>query len=172
VPTVPSGRYCCRTLKKEPFYFWLKEKGIKFIDLYQGYTADEIERFKNARRRVKSYARKFGVKIVHLYAPLIEHGITEEEALKLTKEHGLYNELYNHFSRTGCYLCPFQTLDNWRALYWNFPRLFNTAKKLEEMSIKEHGKRFLPDYTLAELERRFKLEKRQSKLFEFVREGA
>ena len=172
VPFVPVGRWCCRTLKKEPFYLWLKERGIKYLDLYFGYSADEIERFKNARRRVKSYARKFGVKIVHLYAPLIEHGITEKEALKLTKEHGLYNELYNHFSRTGCYLCPFQTLDNWRALYWNFPRLFNTAKKLEEMSIKEHGKRFLPDYTLAELERRFKLEKRQSKLFEFVREGA
>jgi len=168
VPFVPVGRWCCRTLKKEPFYLWLKEKGIKYIDLYQGYTVDEILRFKNARRKVKSYARKFGVKIVHLYAPLIDLGIGEKEALELTKEHGLYNELYDYFDRTGCYLCPYQSINDWRTLFWNFPRLFNTAKKLEEMSIKEHGKKFHSNYTLGELEKRFRMEKRQSNLLEFV----
>jgi len=172
VPFAPAGRWCCRTIKKEPFYLWLKEKGIKYLDLYLGYSIDEVERFKRARAEVKPYARKFGVKIVHLYAPLLEIGITEEEALKLTKKYGLYNELYDYFGRTGCYLCPYQSIEDWRNLYWHFPRLFNTAKKLEEMSIKEHGKSFRSDYTLAELEMRFKLEKRQTTLCEFVKEGA
>jgi len=168
VPFAPAGRWCCRTIKKEPFYLWLKEQGIRYLDLYLGYSADEPERFWNARKQVKSYARKFGVKIVRLYAPLFDAGITEEEALRLTKKHGLYNELYNYFRRTGCYLCPYQSLDDWRALFWNFPKLFNAAKTLEEMSLKRHGKSFRRDYTLAELEMRFRLEKRQTKIEEYV----
>ncbi|NJD99502.1 hypothetical protein E3E26_06855 [Thermococcus sp. LS1] len=168
VPFAPAGRWCCRTIKKEPFYLWLREKGIRYLDLYLGYAADEEERFRNAKRQVKSYARKFGVKIVHLYAPLLDADITEEDALKLTRKHGLYNELYDHFKRTGCYLCPYQSLDDWRALFWNFPKLFNAAKTLEEMSIREHGKTFRRDYTLAELEMRFRLEKRQAKIEEYV----
>lgn len=168
VPFAPAGRWCCRTIKKEPFYLWLRDKGVKYLDLYLGYAADEEERFKNAKRQVKPYARKFGVKVVHLHAPLLEAGITEKEALSLTKRHGLYNGLYDHFNRTGCYLCPYQSLDDWRALFWNFPRLFNAAKKLEEMSIREHGKTFRQDYTLAELEARFKSEGKQTSLMKFV----
>jgi len=171
VPFVPAGRWCCRTLKKEPFYLWLRNQGIKYLDLYLGYSTDEIQRFKNAKKQVKPYARKFGVKIVRLHAPLIDVGISEKEAFELTKKHGLYNELYDHFDRTGCYLCPYQSIKDWRALFWNFPRLFNTAKKLEEMSIKEHGKKFRPDYTLAELERRFKYEMRQTSLLGFTNLG-
>ena len=168
VPFAPAGRWCCRTIKKEPFYLWLLEKDIKYLDLYLGYAADEEERFKNAKRQVKSYARRFGVKIVHLHAPLVEAGITEKEALRLTKKHGLYNELYDYFKRTGCYLCPYQSLEDWKNLYWHFPRLFNAAKTLEEMSIREHGKTFRRNYTLAELEMRYRLEKRQAKIEEYV----
>lgn len=169
VPFCPAGRWCCRTLKREPFYEWLKEQNIRYLDLYLGYAADEEERFKNAKRQSKTYARKFGVKIVHLHAPLIEEGITEKEALQLIKKHGLYNQLYDYFERLGCYLCPYQRIGEWRALYFHFPRLFNTAKKLEEMSIREHGKQFRGDYTLAELEERFKKEGRQGTLMEFFR---
>ncbi len=172
VPSAPAGRWCCRTIKKEPFYMWLKENNIKYLDIYLGYSADEVVRFKSARAEVKPYARKFGVKIVHLHAPLLEAGITEKEALELTKKHGLYNELYDYFHRTGCYICPYKSIEGWRNLFWHFPRLFNTAKKLEEMSIREHGKTFRRDYTLAELEMRFKLEGKQTKIFEFVRRGA
>lgn len=169
VPFAPVGRWCYRTIKKEPLYLWLKEHGIKYLDLYLGYSADEVARFRRARETVKSYARKFGVKIVHLYAPLLERGISEKEALELTKKYNLYNELYDYFDRTGCYLCPYQSISDWRNLYWHFPRLFNTAKKLEEMSIKEHGKSFRRDYTLAELEKKFKLEKKQVKIIEYLK---
>ncbi len=170
VPFVPVGLWCNRILKREPFYLWLKEQDIHYLDLYLGYSINEKKRLKNARRTIKNYARKFGVKIVHLYTPLIEAGISENGALELTKRYGLYNELYNYFDRTGCYLCPAQSISNWRTLYWYFPELFNKAKQIEEISIKEHGKSFRRDYTLAELEKRFKSEKKQIKIIEYLKQ--
>ena len=164
VPFAPAGRWCCRLLKEEPFYKYLHESGITEADIFLGYTKDEERRFERAKKTVKRYENKYGVKVT-LHAPLIEHGITGKEALEMTREHGLYNELYDHFSRTGCYLCPYQSLDDWRNLYWNFPELFNAAKKLEEISIKLHGKTFRRDYTLSELEERFRREGKQTKLW-------
>lgn len=168
---VPSriNRWCCRVLKKEPFYIWLKDKGIKAINLYLGYTSEEENRIVRAKELISRTAWKYGVLYVNLAFPLFEAGLSDKDALELCKQHNLLNPLYNKFNRLGCYLCPLQSINAWRELYLHYPRLFNTAKILEEKSMELVGKQFRYDHKLSDLEKRFIHERKQRTLYEFVK---
>jgi len=158
VPHKPFGRWCCRLLKEEPFRKWLVAnfKGEELI-LYYGYSADESGRFNAAQQR--KLPKKMGIK-AQIEAPLIQAQIGEDAALEICKKHDLLNPLYEQgFKRTGCYLCPFMPLRSWRLLYHKYPRLWRIAKALEELSIKKKGHGFFPNYTLSNLEDRFKASK-------------
>lgn len=167
VPHVPKGRWCYRHLKREPLWEWLREIGARRIELFQGYTRDEIPRYRKARLSIQSTARRYGI-LATMRAPLIESGLSEDDAMRLAAEYGLLNPLYKYRKRLSCYLCPFQSIDDWRNLYLNFPRLFNTAQKLEELSIKLKGKSFSTHWTLSQLRERFERERRQTKLIEVL----
>ena len=64
--------------------------------------------------------------------PMVEWGITELQAGNILKERGLHNPLYNYFDRTGCWLCPKQSLKSLTILKDKYPELY---KELEEMDI-------------------------------------
>ena len=158
VPHVPYGRWCCRVLKEEPFRKWLAERFAgQEVMLYYGYSADEPQRVKSAKE--KELPKKYKVK-AQIETPLYDAGIGEEDALRLCKDYGLLNPVYEKgFKRTGCYLCPFQPLRSWRLLWSEYPQLWRTATTLEKYSIQKKQRGFFIGRTLKDLEKKFKDQK-------------
>ena len=62
--------------------------------------------------------------------------------------------LYKDFKRVSCWCCPLQPLSALRTLYHKFPMLW---EELKEMDAKRSYK-FRPDYSVEQLEERFKKE--------------
>lgn len=145
MPYASSMSFCTRDLKKnvaERFMRSLKDDCIQYI----GYVARE-------KNRVHQSDKKY---ITNRF-PLIELGWNEPEVSAYLREKTLFNELYNHFSRTGCMFCPKQTLDSWYALYVHHRDEWNEAKRWEQRAENQnaHIKNFRSDYSLLQLEDRF-----------------
>lgn len=66
--------------------------------------------------------------------------------------------LYEKLSRVSCYLCPLQRLNELKVIYKEYPDLWEKMKKLDDATIKKHGRQFRNDYSIRELERKFKIE--------------
>lgn len=146
LPYASSMSFCTRDLKKnvaEKFMKSLKDDCIQYI----GYVARECNR-----------VHKSDKKYITLEFPLIQWGWNEPEVSAYLKEKSLFNELYHHYSRTGCKFCPKQSLDSWYALYVHHREDWLEAKDWEKRVIDHnaHNKHFRTDYTLEELEVRFK----------------
>ncbi|MFA5454150.1 MAG: phosphoadenosine phosphosulfate reductase family protein [Sulfurimonas sp.] len=145
LPYSSSMSFCTRDLKKnvsERFMRTLKDDCIQYI----GYVSRE-------KNRVHQSDKKY----ITLKFPLIEWGWNESEVSAFLKEKTLFNELYNHFSRTGCKFCPKQSLDSWYALYAHHPAEFEEAKRWEDETKNQnaHIKNFRSDYSMIQLEKRF-----------------
>ena len=138
--------YCTRELKVkviEDFIAELKDNAVSYV----GYVARETRRSHKQKNAISKY-------------PLQEWGWNEPEVTVYLKERRIYNELYDKFFRTGCYLCPKQNLDSWRQIYKNYPALWQKAKDMEAKAA-ELGAvttTFRDDYKLTDLEARFKAE--------------
>ena len=157
VPNAPNGRWCCRVLKKDPFYYWLKENvEDSDIILYLGYAYNEKERFERAKREAEKWWKRRSKNVI-VKAPLIEAKIDEKGAKEICKKHKLLNPLYEHFDRTGCWLCPFQGKRDWFKLYKYYPQLWEAAKRIERKSIEMGKYAFRQEYTLEDLENKFRL---------------
>lgn len=110
------NRWCTDRLKVKPQEKFTKALKQPYI-LYCGIAADEPE-------RVKPYKYK--------RYPLAEWGVTEAQCLDYCKALGFtWGGLYDKFNRTGCYLCPLQSKNDWRVLYKNYPELFKHAMEIE-----------------------------------------
>lgn len=136
------NRWCTQTLKKSVIKRFLRKyKDFKVIE-YHGIAADEAHRSnKNKEKNIKY--------------PLIEWGITEKQALEYCYFRGLtWQGLYKQFKRVSCWCCPLQSLKELKALYRYHDDLW---QKLKEMDFKSWNK-FRLDYTLDQLEDRFKKE--------------
>jgi 3'-phosphoadenosine 5'-phosphosulfate sulfotransferase (PAPS reductase)/FAD synthetase len=117
-PMVLTHGFCCRELKVKPLEK-LKQKGdITCL----GICIDEGWRVQNDK---------------NLRYPLIEWKWTEDHCNYYLKEKKLENPLYKRLSRTGCWLCPKQSIESLHYLYDNYPLLWNHLKKLEKLS--PHG---------------------------------
>jgi len=105
-----------------------------------GYGYDEVNRIK----KTMSYCY-----------PLIDWKVTEEDALKYCIDKGFdWSGLYEKFRRVSCWCCPLQPLKELKALWLYFPDYW---KKLLEMQ--EQSKwQFRKDYTLEQLDERFRRE--------------
>lgn len=89
--------------------------------------------------------------------PLIEEGINEADALSMCKQLGYdFGGLYDHFSRIGCYCCPYQSMKELRALRLHFPELY---KDMLRMDIKQRSP-FKGFKKLLDIEFGFKKEKK------------
>ena len=87
--------------------------------------------------------------------PLYDWQITEAQALEYCKSKGFdFGGLYDIFPRLGCYCCPLQRKQSWRALYDNFPELFKKSLQMEAEC--EHDTKFANGKKLADYTAEFK----------------
>lgn len=133
-----KARRCTAHMKRDVFEKYVR--GIEYIN-YIGIAYDEPKRHENIQENV-----------MH---PLFEWGITESMALSYCKDKGFdWGGLYEKFRRVSCWCCPLQPLDSLRTLYHDFPALW---EKLKEMD-KKSWNQFKENYSVEELEKRFKRE--------------
>ena len=101
IPRLVGKRlYCTRETKIKPTMKFVKDKcnnKFKVVSLI-GYTYNEVE---NGRVSNLDYA-------IAKY-PLHEWKWNEKEVSDFLSERKIMNPLYNHFQRTGCFLCPKQS---------------------------------------------------------------
>jgi len=107
-------------------------------------------------------------KILKRY-PLIEYGVTEEEAITYCKSLGYnWGGLYDIFNRVSCWCCPLQGLNDLRKLRKYRPNLWSELREMD-MRQPRHNPGFKDMVTAADLEIRFRKEDRQMNLFSDVR---
>jgi len=118
----------------------------KFSNTYKpntqwiGFSFDE-------RKRIK--------KTIGYCYPLVDWKITEEDALKYCLDKGFnWGGLYEKYNRVSCWNCPLQSLSDLKVLWKYFPEYW---KKLFEMQ-RQSKFQFRLDYTLEELDERFRRE--------------
>ena len=137
-PTMLS-RWCTRKKVDE------LNRGLKSKETihYVGIAADEVKRTERKSSRTE------------LRYLLIEWGITEKLALEYCYSKGLdWGGLYDDFRRVSCYCCSLQPLKELRVLYFKYPKLWAKIQELD----KNNRKSFRGDYTLTQLEEKFKKE--------------
>lgn len=72
--------------------------------------------------------------------PLIEWGWTEDDCIEYLQQKGLINDLYKHFSRLGCWMCPKQSNYSRYMLWKHYPELWENLRVLEEENVKDTGR--------------------------------
>lgn len=138
------NRWCTTILKQNVFKDYLKDKGN--IVEYHGISFDEKERAERNKDRNIKY-------------PLIDWKMTGKDNLEYCYSLGFnWGGLYEKLSRVSCYLCPLQRLNELKVIYKEYPDLWEKMKKLDDATIKKHGRQFRNDYSIRELERKFKIE--------------
>lgn len=136
-----KNRWCTYYLKTQVLDKYLSKYNDKKIIQYVGIAYDEKERAKSD---------------YHIYYPLIQWEMTEKECLEYCYKKGFdWGGLYQKFHRLSCWCCPLKSLKELRILYNDFPELWN---KMLEWDSKTYRK-FRPDYTLTELDKKFSGEK-------------
>lgn len=105
-----------------------------------GFSFDE-------RKRIK--------KTIGYCYPLVDWKTTEEGALKYCLEKGFdWGGLYEKYKRVSCWNCPLQSLSDLKALWMYFPDYWKRLLEMQEQSKYQ----FRMDYTLEELDERFRRE--------------
>jgi len=117
----PNPRNKCywQTIGKIAPYnkFLTKYKKDYEIFTYLGITNDEVH-----RKQVQE----------NIIYPLIDYfNMSENDCLEYTKKINLFNPLYEHFTRTGCFLCPKQKQENFKTLFEKFPEKWKELKRLQ-----------------------------------------
>lgn len=129
-----NSRWCTKQLKLAPFEMYI---GNDDVINYVGIRADEArEGYISTRDNVKTVF------------PFIENGIDKDGVLRILNEAGVgMPEYYKWRSRSGCYFCFFQRLEEWVSLQEHHPDLWEKAKSYEK-----EGFTWRQDYSLADLE--------------------
>ena len=123
------SRMCTDRFKIVPVYKYVAKPCFMHI----GYAADEAER--------ATINTKKGVENRYL---LIEHEITRLGCVEMIEAAGLKVPM-----KSGCYICPFQGLLQYKELRAKHPDLFCNALKIEEQQNKrvtKEGRRWKPYY--------------------------
>ena len=128
--------------------FYKKEFGNEVICEYVGIAKDELSRVQIKRsKNIKIY-------------PLILWGMTENDCLTKCYKNGFtYQEangvqLYQILDRVSCYCCANKNLKELKAIYKFLPEYWQKIKDLQAKTTRQ----MRDDYTLEELEERFKKE--------------
>jgi hypothetical protein len=133
-----SAHWCMNTLKQDPI-----KKYFNGVDCVQwiGIAADEPKRHGQLNERKRS--------------ALVEHNITESEAMEICKDLGWVSPTYLNAGRDGCWFCPCQGLGQLRRLYNEFPEYWQMMMDWD----KDTELRFQIAHTLEDFDCRFRLEK-------------
>ena len=108
--------WCTRELKILPQERYINSLGYGLVYNYIGIAHDEPKRVRTTGE---------------LY-PLVEWKITEREVAESLLKNGLHNPLYNHFGRTGCYLCPKQSVKALYRLWKHYPNLWSNIEAMQK----------------------------------------
>lgn len=136
----------CTALKREAASFLIagqdynpRKRGIAVVE-YHGIAVDEPSRVnKNSGRRI-AY-------------PLVEAGMTEQDCLQFCYDRGFdWGGLYERRTRVSCFCCPLQRINEVRDVYLNCPDLWSEMREMDRKSFRK----FRSDYSLQELEEKFK----------------
>ena len=131
----------CTALKREVIKKYITKDDIE----YHGIAIDEVKRIRKYKNRNIQY-------------PLVDWGITEKQALEYCYNKGFnWEGLYKKFKRVSCWCCPLQRIGELEILYNDFPELWQELKIMDKKSYRK----FRADYTVDELERRFKEKEKQ-----------
>jgi len=113
--TVPC--FWKRESKVYNFDRFLKEEKITDYIQYIGYTYSERK-----RAQVTDEKQRF---------PLIEHKLCEADVDRILEDIDLVNPLYEHFSRTGCAMCPYQSDKSLFTLWKHYNDVWQYMRRIE-----------------------------------------
>ena len=116
---IPSKiwRWSTRDYKITPIHAYYRSLGTHVYE-YLGIAYDEVERMKASREEG----------ITSLF-PLVDSRMTRADCVKLIKSARLPIPI-----KSGCYICPFQSIPRWHDIYVNHKDLYLKALELEESS--------------------------------------
>ena len=150
-------RWCTTILKTQVIDKYLKELKEQFnVVECVGIAADETKRINRENNQAKRL-------------PLVEWGWSEADCLNYCYALGYdWGGLYNYFDRVSCWCCPLQSLDDLRNLRTHFPQLWDELKDMD----KRTWRKFRADYSVEELDIRFKFEEQKIAMGESIRSRA
>jgi 3'-phosphoadenosine 5'-phosphosulfate sulfotransferase (PAPS reductase)/FAD synthetase len=134
----------CTALKRE-----VSKKVVNNTNIieFQGIAFDEEKRLNNNKGKR------------NIRYPLAEWYITEKQALQYCYDKGFnWGGLYEKMSRVSCWCCPLSRLGELKILYTDFPNLWQELKQMD----KESFRQFRSDYSVEDLELKFKKELREN----------
>lgn len=132
-----KGRWCMGE-KRDTINKFCRQR--KPFTQFIGFSSDESRRIK---------------KTIGYCYPLVDWKVTEEDALQYCHKKGFdWGGLYEKYKRVSCWNCPLQSLKDLKVLWKDFPEYW---KKLIEMQ-KQSKWQFRMDYTLEQLDERFRRE--------------
>ena len=144
-----KNRWCTQALKKSVIKKYMQRYSDYKVIEYHGIAFDELKRTEKNQEKNVRY-------------PLVEWEMVEKDCLQFCYEKGYtWNGLYAKFDRLSCWCCPLSRIKELRILYNDYPKLW---KKLSDWQLQTYRK-FRSDYTVQELEKKFKNEKNQMKMF-------
>ncbi len=115
----PNNRWCTRQLKLKPY-----EEHIG-SDLTYSYIAIRADEERGGYRNTKGN--------INPVYPFVSDGICLEDVVGILNRSGLgLPGYYKWRSRSGCFFCFYQTLDEWCGLKKHHPELFAIACQYEE----------------------------------------
>lgn len=137
---IPSAvwRWCTRDFKVLPIYRYYRKLNAHIFQ-YVGIAYDELHRMKDPKENY----------VTNVY-PLVDFGIDREQCIKIIRNARLPIPI-----KSGCYFCPFNSIERWHELYRKYPELYEKAKCLEESS-KHFPEQKLTPLTLKVLGEQFK----------------
>lgn len=96
--------------------------------------------------------------------PLVDWGITENQALQICYERGFdFGGLYEIYHRASCWCCPFQRIDELRKLRQHHPKLWARLLEMDNRAREQFGSsplgQFKKQWSVESLEQRFASEK-------------
>jgi len=115
------------------------------VTQYIGYTYSELK-----RADINDKSKKF---------PLIDFKMTEKDVTEFLQERNIWNPLYKHFTRTGCFLCPKQKKEAFFNIWKHYKDEWNIMLEYEKKcnDIGAYNQTFNINKTLIELEQEFKI---------------
>lgn len=127
VPLISAPCYWRRESKDYAFKDFIKREEIAEYKTYVGYVFREVTRWKDAWK-------------FNSLTPLVEWKWNENEVKKYLRDNEAENRLYQHFSRTGCAICPKQG-GAFYNVYRHYNKYWEQAKQIEQEINTERRKR-------------------------------
>ncbi|KXB01637.1 hypothetical protein AKJ43_03215 [candidate division MSBL1 archaeon SCGC-AAA261D19] len=122
-----KNRWCCKTQKLNPFQKYLEEN----------FDGEKVLVFSGERRweSLNRQSQPFKKQHKHIESQMTVHPMLDWLSMDIwmyTWKHDLpVNDLYNYFSRGGCWVCPFGLYTRQHILQYTHPRYFKTLMKVK-----------------------------------------